>query len=461
MSQAEPTHGAPGARITGGRGLSRRRMVLAGALAAVALWLLWAVLSFGLSARFAAEGEPERALFWQGDNSDALVQLARRDAEQGQLDAARRSALAALRADPQEYRALDVLSDIARRSGDPGQADTLMRLAAARMFHDSGLQARLVASMLEQGDIEGAIYRTDALARTYPELQPDLFRLLAALAASPQIRPLVEARLALDPPWRSAFLASLVQQQPDTSTITALITGLQTSNAPPTEAEKLNYIAQLVKAAQYKAAHDFWLGTLDGETRALVKRSLLVNGDFKQKNDGSPFFWQIGKLPNVDIRILRKNFRDEDNALRIEFMGGRVTFQHLFQTLVLPPGSYELQGQVSMTRLKVERGLVWRLYCLEPDARRMLGQTSGFSGSSPWTGFKFAFVVPDDKCAAQRLDLVINAKTNLDREISGRIEFSNMRIDRVEPADDEVPQEAAPQDTAPQEAAPKEAAPQP
>ncbi len=460
MSQAEVPHGSPGAGTTGGRRLSRGQMVLAGALVALAVFLLWAVLSFGLSARFAAEGEPERALFWQRDNSDALVQLARREAEQGRLDAARQAALAALRADPMEYRALDVLSDVAQRSGDPGQADTLMRLAAARMFHDSGLQARLVASMLQQGDIDGAIYRIDALARTYPELQPDLFKLLAALAASPQIRPLVGNRLAINPPWRAAFLASLVQQ-PNTNTLTALITGLQASAAPPTEAEKLNYIAQLVKAAEYKPAHDFWLGTLDSETRALVDRSLLVNGDFKQKNDGSPFFWQIGKLPNVDIRIMRKNFRDEDNELRIEFMGGRVNFQHVIQTLLLPPGSYELQGQVSMTRLKVERGLVWRLYCLDPQVRRMLGQTSGFSGSSPWTGFKFEFVVPDDKCAAQRLDLVLNAKTNLDREISGRIEFANMRIDRVAPADDGDPPANAPQDAPPQDATPQDAAPQP
>ncbi len=68
--------------------------------------------------------------------------------------------------------------------------------------------------------------------------------------------------------------------------------------------------------------------------------------------------------------------------------------------------------------------------CLGEQARQ-IGESEMILGEiKDWTTFSFAVSVPDAGCAAQRLSLILDARTPSERLVSGSIWFDELSIRR-------------------------------
>jgi hypothetical protein len=112
--------------------------------------------------------------------------------------------------------------------------------------------------------------------------------------------------------------------------------------------------------------------------------------------------------------------------LHILFSDDRVPFSHVKQLLALPPGKFELTGQVRLDDLRTDRGLVWSLTCA--GSNTPLGQTDPMSGVHDWKPFSVQFEVPASSCGGQWLTLMLPARIPAEQRIGGGVWFDDLKI---------------------------------
>ena len=74
-------------------------------------------------------------------------------------------------------------------------------------------------------------------------------------------------------------------------------------------------------------------------------------------------------------------------------------------------------------------GLVWKLMCIGVSSEP-LAKSKSFSGSQQWVSFETYFTVPEEGCGTQIIRLEVDAKADLDAQISGQAQFDNLVIAR-------------------------------
>jgi hypothetical protein len=86
-----------------------------------------------------------------------------------------------------------------------------------------------------------------------------------------------------------------------------------------------------------------------------------------------------------------------------------------------------LSGNERAQSLRTDRGLRWRLYCLE-DAETPIAVTSGLRGEEPWRAFAVDFTIPEN-CRAQNLQMEHPARGAVESEIAGSASFTGIAIE--------------------------------
>jgi hypothetical protein len=437
--------------------LARLRPIIIGALA---LFLVWAIVTKGVSA-YLAEINPEAALWLQSTQPVALTKLADeklnpRPAARNEPDSASAAASTeeatddqrappenplgsghvagedlnqvkawaelALRNDPLNARALRILGQVALLQSDENRANTLMQASASHSRHDGYANYWTMARNYQTGDYPAALHYADVLLRTRHNMQPHVMPLLTKLAESPETSPLVKELLTKNPPWRSQFLAYLPGGISDARTPLEILLSLKNSSTPPTPSELRPYLDFLVQREFYELAYDTWLQFLPPEQ--LTKVGRLFNGNFQTASLGAPFDWVFSEGQGVTIQLSERPDQPGDNALLLEFGPGRVEFGGVTQMVLLPAGDYHLSGRYKSDLLS-QRGLVWRISC----ASKTLGESFPVRGSDPaWKDFKILFTVPEDGCAAQNVTLALDARSASETFVSGSIWYDDLRI---------------------------------
>jgi len=404
-----------------------RRLVLMAALATACLGLAWSVIA-ETAAFNLAESDPLMALAWRAHAPAALDEVAERELSKGKeakLDTARASAQAALAAAPLDERALAVLGGIAEREGDQQRAELLMRMAGARTGRDRGVQAWLFDHEVRRHDYAQALPYADAILRVEPALQSQLLPVLAAFTVEPAAFAALTDFLAAEPPWRPWLLSELSRRLANRARLTALYDALKATPAPPSNAELQPYLARLVGDGAFALARATWRQTLPKAMRR--DDVLLFNGDFALPIDGMPFNWVLTPIDGADIAIVPSPSDPPQNALQVEFSGGRVNFANVRQLLMLKPGAYRLSGMMRSEQLDNPRGLRWRIFCAgggEAD----LGQTQSISGTVGWTDLSTGLQVPESGCAAQWIQLELPARIASEMKIGGVVWYRGMTI---------------------------------
>jgi hypothetical protein len=110
----------------------------------------------------------------------------------------------------------------------------------------------------------------------------------------------------------------------------------------------------------------------------------------------------------------------------VEFAGNMERFHHVYQYLRLAPGNYELDFEVMSKKLEAEQGLVWRLSCVEEQEK--LAESVAFKEPTPWTRHSVSFVVKDENCSTQLLQLETKATAGLDTAVNGSIYFDSFVV---------------------------------
>jgi hypothetical protein len=230
--------------------------------------------------------------------------------------------------------------------------------------------------------------------------------------------------LAANPPWREWFLTELGKRQPDAAA--AMFRSLRAGPTPPTQAETRAYLRELVNRGAVTQAYLAWVQGLPPARQMALP--LLFNGGFDQPLSGVPFDWTIDRIPGAATSI-RTAVGGNGRTVMVEYADQRVAYRNLWQVLMLGPGRYTLHGRVRTIALENARGLVWRLYCLGK-TDQPVAESDRFKGTADWQSFALSFEVPAEGCRGQVLRLEIATRIVLEQNISGRIWFDDMSIDR-------------------------------
>ena len=119
----------------------------------------------------------------------------------------------------------------------------------------------------------------------------------------------------------------------------------------------------------------------------------------------------------------------------IEFLYGRVEYHSVRELVLLPPGSYQFDGQYQ-GKLIGPRGLKWRLVCAD-DQSTPIGESPMIGGvASTWKEIKFSFTVPATNCRAQYVRLDLDARMASEQLVSGSVLMNQLHISRVSTAPD-------------------------
>ncbi|SFV32764.1 tetratricopeptide repeat protein [Hyphomicrobium facile] len=431
--------------------------------------LVWLVASKSFVAYLAITA-PDKALRVSSSNSTALLNLADQalapnDAaaditnveKEGVLGGLSKAASGSSRASDQQVaawaktalanepfnaRAYRILGEIAERSGDLRSATKLMSAAARHSLHESKAVYWLMRKAFEQRDFRTATYYADVLLRTQEQANEHIVPLLAKIAEDKDGTSEVKALLRTNPPWRRQFFATLLNSVTHARTPLDLLLSLQDSPNPPTTVELRTYLDFLIDHQFYDLAYSAWLQFLSAGD--LQRVGFLFNGSFESMPSGLPFDWVITPGYGVTIDIAerppltafdtvadRSSEQSNERALFIEFGYGRAEFQPVWQLLMLAPGDYKLSGQYQ-GQLQGRRGLIWRTDCADNSAQ--LGQSDMLLGVAPaWKSFEFDFKVPNTGCRAQKLQLVLDARSASEQMISGSIWIDDIKIVRRKP----------------------------
>ena len=398
-------------RRTGERAIT---IVAALLLCGLGFMMVRATLARSLAAR-----EPKLALWWSAGDARALLALATARARAGDTIAARDLAVRGLVESPLQARALDLVALLsANRDVD---VERIVRLAAARSLHDTVAHRWLYDIEAGAGQPEAALAQADVLARLpRDDRTGDVLRDLVARSGSAPFVDALVSTLGKRPPWRKDLLGMMASSDTDVRRVEALFTSLRARGGLDA-AENDLLTARRLRQGLADAAYLNWISALSDPE--LQRAGLIYNGDFARQPSGTSFDWQITPVVGVDSAVLDGA---SGPALRVEFSGTRVLFQHVRHLLVLLPGDYRLVFEQRAEDLASSIGLVWRITC--PGRQTPLATTPPLLGTAPWLAVQVGFTVPAD-CPLQELRLELPARTALDSVVSGRAAFRAFRIE--------------------------------
>jgi len=336
----------------------------------------------------------------------------------------------ALQRAPINSRAVRILGQTAQAEGNRDRAEQLMGLAARLSQRESYAVNWLMLRAYEKKDYAAALERADILLRTRTTGTPYAVPVLARLAETKEANAAVKDLIGSHPPWRPQFFDNLYATITDARTPLDLMLALKEGVQPPTTRELSQYLNFLISKKLYDLAYYAWLQFLPASE--LSKIGLITNASFEVEPSGLPFDWALGQGDGSLTTLVARSDKVGQHALQVEFIQGRVEFPGVVQTVMLPAARYSLRG-LAEGSIVGRRGLVWQVTCEASGA--VLGKSEMImSPGAQWKPFSFDFEVPKQDCRAQRLALVLDARSASEQIVTGELRFDELSVQRlVEP----------------------------
>lgn len=253
-------------------------------------------------------------------------------------DSAIAVAMRAVRSNPASGRALTLLGAAYAQAGQQPDAHAAFLVAARTGWRDPLTQAYLYEAALETGDYISASRRADALLRTEPRAV-SAARLLSPLEASGQGRKALAARLAGNPPWRSAYLAMNDLGDGDAARMRG--TALARSGLPLSCEEASSAARALVDRGHQGQARQLWQSHCD-----ITSTGAIADADWaglartlEHGTKPSPFGWKT--YPAADIVMTVATLANGKQAIRLSG-SATVSRPMLAQPVTLTPGLYRV-----------------------------------------------------------------------------------------------------------------------
>ncbi len=395
-------------------------------LAVIGFFVVWRVLTLGTAEHFARQRDAgrqaiEAALAWYPAHSQALARRAR---EPGDMDPAQREALLrhALAGNPGDARVLMALAERWWIDGDRDRAAAAVDLAGRAAPADAAVSLAAAAYWLRAGQAQRAASLWDAALHTQPPLKQTLFPAFLRLTEDAPGSGIIRELVRREPAWWPDFFAYAATHALRSETVRDLFT-LRREITPPSLAERRAYVDRLLRSGRWQQAYLAWMSGLDEEQRGYL--GAVYNGSFEIPISGFGFDWNAPPVDGAAVRRRATYGAGGGHALQVAFTGQRVAFTHLFQRLLLVPGSYYITGSVRVDDLHASRGLQWQVNC-GAGWEKPLATSERFVGSAQWRTFSFAVTVPAQGCTGQTLRLVALGRRAGDYALSGSIWFDDV-----------------------------------
>lgn len=368
---------------------------------------------------------------------DALAALKKLTPEQLQELSLRETD--ALKSNPLDKGALQNLSVLAGLQGNVAKSEKLALVLSDYGRRSVAAQLAAVQINLAGKDFDMAFDRLDGALRARPEFHDRLFPLLTSSLGDKAAQAALGTLLARDPPWRDAFIKHAIAQDPQASIAYVVLSAIRAAKADVKDTEKRLVIEKLIKGNHLDAAYFVWLDLLPPADLALVRN--VFDGGFDTIPRQLYFDWHIPQRKNARMEVVSRPGSSQDRALSMDFLADSQGKEYVYQFLRLGPGAFTLDFEVLSEGLKTDSGLVWRVSCL--GSPNVLGESPPVTSDGPWVKSQFSFAVPDADCATQLLKLENRGRAKLDKEISGRLMFDNVVVEKAgaapEPADVQQP----------------------
>jgi hypothetical protein len=363
------------------------------------VWLGGQFITQGVSDYFLTS-DPELAVLWRGDSSDAVAALARERLIGHDRDGAARLAGRALQLAPLNASALTSYGVAMDELGRQPQADRAMTVAGRLGWRDVVTQIWLFRRHLLAGDFEAALNHGDALMRRQDEVPKILLAALTAAARDPRMVDPLARHMALSPAWREPFLVFLTSYAtpPATDVAHALLARLANGPTPPTSDELAVYLRQLVGDQKFDQAASQWRQL----TRGAGQTGYVYDGDFERPPGATPFDWTFSDGVGWTVDIADAPAQGRGQALSVEYDGVSPP-KPLRQMLVLPPGAYRLSGRAYGEGDADPGMLAWGVACATTG--QALASVATPQTKGRWSAFTVELNVPADRCPAQWLAL--------------------------------------------------------
>ncbi len=237
----------------------------------------------------------------------------------------------------------------------------LMHVAERISRRDLLNQLWLVEDAVTRGDIGGALVHYDRALSVHPEAGAQLFPILTAAIAQPDIRQALVPYLRADRPWAISFLVHAAQHADDPTRVaqTYLQYGGDRAAAKHRALGPL-ILSRLVALRHYPAAYAF-ARRLTPNPAALT-RAGLSRATFDQRF--APFVWTID--PGVDADITYA----PDQGVAIELDSAKRVVA-LTRDMMLAAGRWRFAQGVDYSTLAGRPLLSWTATCLGADDRRI------------------------------------------------------------------------------------------
>ena len=374
--------------------------------AGVALLLLWRILTVN-ALTYGEANQPVVRLPAAGPDRVAALQ-------------------AELAANPASPSLLVALGLEREHAGDAKAAARAFGIALRVAPIDRAALRAAAALEAREGRLAEAVARIDRLLTYYGDTRSTYFPVLVQWLALPPVLDAMQ-RLAREPStWMGHFLSHACGRA-DPLLAGALLSRRIAGGLAAQEEIRCG-VEALRKAGHWTAAYQVWLNTLPRDRLADVGH--VFNGGFEHSPTGIGFDWSVDQrslvhsadFPLVSGAVGRR-------ALRVSWTGKRIAGPAIQQYLALPPGRYQVTGQVRLEALQSVRGVQWALRCAT-GARKVLGTSTRFLGSTEWERFAFPIDVPAD-CEGQLLALEPVGLQEGTVFVSGRAWFDELRAARA------------------------------
>jgi hypothetical protein len=354
----------------------------------------------------------------------ALRRAAESELAAGRIDNAAALSRDALIRSPFDVRALRVLGLTEARARREDAADDILTLAGNWSLRDDPAHAWLVERRLRRGDYASSFAHADTLVRRREDIQPQVFRLFTvAGAADPQRSlPVVARLLAVRPPWRMAYLATLNETPQGLQVAASLAVLLQAGSAPFTNEELEQFYIALMKAG----GSDSMQKVRERLNRPSLDNAV-TNGGFDEPDHPGPFQWRLYEKAGIVAEITGDDLNPSNAALRVDYDGyaaGTIAEQLTY----LAPGAYGFTAAVRGETVNPIARLVWTLSCATGEGEKVtIPMMPTRAATNTWTNLSGRFEVPA-ACPAQWLRLETRAE---DTRAPSAIWFDRIAISRT------------------------------
>jgi hypothetical protein len=187
-----------------------------------------------------------------------------------------------------------------------------------------------------------------------------------------------------------------------------------------------HYAAALVRERQYEAAIDSWSSYL-GARNDRGANGLLFNGSFEREPLGETFDWRLLQFAGVEVERDPQVAYAGKASLRIHFDGrDNISYRHVRQDVVLPPGTYTLEARVRTNAITTDRGIALRI-CDALNEARFDARTADVVGTRDWTILRREVTIPPP-VRLMAIQIVRDPSEKFDSAISGTAWVDDVKI---------------------------------